>query len=739
MGFTIPWRCLIPVDAVESIFGADGGTTISNESGAGVSISTEDEAPQTLSDKIVTISGSVEEKEKACHFIMKDLWTSQGIGSDEDGIFVLIVPSNYVGAIIGPKGVKIKEIMQTSGADINVGREAIIGMPDNPMVVNGSQSQVTKAALMAMAVLQEFADRDKISQDDFKYIPGRSATPRPPSRAGSGPAARFIVPKGVTGYIIGRGGEKIRNMKEQTGAYIQIRGNDDEPNTGLTEEERSLEIRGDPESRAQGVKAVFVEMDQMPDPPNDVRMLVPSIVPITASDFANGAEVEVSVDSAVRGSGAQQEKVVVISGPVFPRLKVVFSILTLMDEEIGARGSSESPPIQASSKPNSGGLSSVQTTSPREAVSGGSGESAPIQASSKPNSGGLSSPQTNTPREVVSENSVEELRREPETGKVFTFIQFKSEFRNIYTDTEIRDYWRDACTCVPNEKTTMNSPAVPGAAVGYGQSSNLESVASPHKEFPEAKPGANGIDHVGPAHVQRCSLLASSGNGMEEPGPSAAGMPSSMGPLARQQNEIDHSLATKPTLVQSHGVGHVSDDGVRESFDRCADDFKACKSDSEATQPTCSVTHPMSNTVANSAVRKDDVPNCSRESNPILSQPGPSTRSFAVDTNGKETCTLPPIPSAFGGVGMCAWPQASFFNFAPKMHSTLVLLLRKRLVQEHLVPAGHLQDIACSCNVRIDLDAGASQDDICLVLSGTPADNALAALLLQWRIWFASA
>lgn len=58
-----------------------------------------------------------------------------------------------------------QEIMQASGADINVGREPIIGMPDNPMIVTGSQEQILSATVMAMAVLQELADRSNLKED----------------------------------------------------------------------------------------------------------------------------------------------------------------------------------------------------------------------------------------------------------------------------------------------------------------------------------------------------------------------------------------------------------------------------------------------------------------------------------------------------------------------------------------------------------------------------------------------
>merc|ERR1711879_830211 len=57
-------------------------------SGASVHVSGHGDAPETLSDKILTLEGSVQQKEEACRLIVQDLWQSQGIPPDEEGIFV---------------------------------------------------------------------------------------------------------------------------------------------------------------------------------------------------------------------------------------------------------------------------------------------------------------------------------------------------------------------------------------------------------------------------------------------------------------------------------------------------------------------------------------------------------------------------------------------------------------------------------------------------------------------------
>jgi len=62
MNFPVPWRALLPVDALEVLTGKNGSVLkeICDASGASVEVSGDGETPETLSDKIVTISGSVE-------------------------------------------------------------------------------------------------------------------------------------------------------------------------------------------------------------------------------------------------------------------------------------------------------------------------------------------------------------------------------------------------------------------------------------------------------------------------------------------------------------------------------------------------------------------------------------------------------------------------------------------------------------------------------------------------------
>lgn len=167
----VPWRCLVPSDAVNDIVGRHGANlqVLTESSGAVIKISQEGETPATLADKIVSFGGLVEQKENACAQIVRMLRQMQGVRDNEPGVFVIIVPQISAPVIVGAKGAQIRSIMEQSGAEVNVGREAIIGMPDQPISINGTLDQVVSAVSKLNGVLQDMADRGKLHDRDFIY------------------------------------------------------------------------------------------------------------------------------------------------------------------------------------------------------------------------------------------------------------------------------------------------------------------------------------------------------------------------------------------------------------------------------------------------------------------------------------------------------------------------------------------------------------------------------------------
>mmetsp|Transcript_66203 Transcript_66203/g.191874 ORF Transcript_66203/g.191874 Transcript_66203/m.191874 type:complete len:128 (-) Transcript_66203:23-406(-) len=116
-----------------------------------------------------------------------------------------------------------------------------------------------------------------------------------------------------------------------------------------------------------------------------------------------------------------------------------------------------------------------------------------------------------------------------------------------------------------------------------------------------------------------------------------------------------------------------------------------------------------------------------------------STHFFAESTMDMSSGFARGLGPFVGGFGMPgafgSFPHLPGAPFGPG--SQLHLALPARTVRERLVPDGHMAEIAQGCRVQIDLHEEVPPDKLRVVLSGSVTANSLAALALQWRIWFA--
>jgi len=606
----------------------------------------------------------------------------------EDGIFVLIMPTCAVGAIIGTKGAKIKEIMEASRCDINVGREAVIGMPDNPMVLNGTQAQVLSATVHANAVLQELAERDRVKEDDFRYIPGRqNAPPRPVSRGGaSGLNARFIVSKSTAGFLIGKGGEKIKQLKEESGAFMQFRNAEEEPALCLTDEERVLEVRGSIAEREQGVRVLMAAMDQMSqEPQTNTRMLVSSrLEPAMLEEAAASANVQLTL-----GADASGEVIATLDGPMFSRSKAIFAMLALLDTQAGGA------PPRMESRPSFG------TASPPK-------EQAPARAPEVPIAAAH-------PVKQVGDDGEEEERIEPETGKAFKWAAFQVEFSKIYSPKDVLDYWRDACKIAPKKTSSMQAEVVP-----HGSNSTLTNAAEAVHPERRIENIANGTGPSPPVQSHQ-PLVANAGATQE-----------------RHTDRSSHAVEVHPAARSEQSF--VGDAGV-PSFGSARTPDVPLLHETKPVEQSWQERQPQQQ----EAVKPWQPPQAAaRPAESISFTPQPQDMASGASASQQSLLAGAGSGTMWGGFDQQAAMNQMGFNMPGMFGSQcgapcgqLHLLLPRAVVQGKLVPDGHLAAIAQACSVQIDLADGATPEQLCVVVSGTVVANSLAALMLQWHILFA--
>ncbi|XP_010726261.1 poly(rC)-binding protein 2 isoform X5 [Meleagris gallopavo] len=130
---------------------------------------------------------------------------------------------------------------EESGARINISEG---NCPERIITLAGPTNAIFKAFAMII---------DKLEEDISSSMTNSTAASRPPV------TLRLVVPASQCGSLIGKGGCKIKEIRESTGAQVQVAG-DMLPNST----ERAITIAGIPQSIIECVKQICVVMLESP-------------------------------------------------------------------------------------------------------------------------------------------------------------------------------------------------------------------------------------------------------------------------------------------------------------------------------------------------------------------------------------------------------------------------------------------------------------------------------------------
>ncbi|XP_043501957.1 far upstream element-binding protein 3-like isoform X1 [Polistes fuscatus] len=186
--------------------------------------------------------------------------------TSSDGVEVL-VPRAAVGVVIGKGGDMIKKIQAETGARVQFQQGREDGPGDRKCLLSGKHQAVEQARQRIQELIDSVMRRD----DGRNNMGARSGprgngfgTSRNPNEYGTwdrrqgGPMqdkieTTFTVPSSKCGIIIGKGGETIKQINQQTGAHCEL----DRRNQS-NESEKIFIIRGNPE-QVEHAKRIFSE------------------------------------------------------------------------------------------------------------------------------------------------------------------------------------------------------------------------------------------------------------------------------------------------------------------------------------------------------------------------------------------------------------------------------------------------------------------------------------------------
>uniref|UniRef100_A0A2K5R3Y4 K Homology domain-containing protein n=1 Tax=Cebus imitator TaxID=2715852 RepID=A0A2K5R3Y4_CEBIM len=186
-------------------------------------------------------------------------------GVTESGLNVtltirLLMHGKEVGSITGKKEESVKRIREESGArfDISEGN-----CPERIITLTGPTNAIFKAFAMMI---------DKLEEDINSSMTNSTAASRPPV------TLRLVVPATQCGSLIGKGGCKIKEIRESTGAQVQLSG-DMLPNST----KQAITVAGVPQSVTECVQQIcLVMLETFPQSPQ-VRVMTIPYQPMPAS------------------------------------------------------------------------------------------------------------------------------------------------------------------------------------------------------------------------------------------------------------------------------------------------------------------------------------------------------------------------------------------------------------------------------------------------------------------------
>ncbi|XP_070398285.1 poly(rC)-binding protein 3 isoform X2 [Nothobranchius furzeri] len=153
----------------------------------------------------------------------------------------LLMHGKEVGSIIGKKGETVKKMREESGARINISEGS---SPERIVTITGPTEGIFRAFSM---IAQKF------EEDIAAAMTNSNVTSKPPV------TLRLVFPGSQCGSLIGKGGSKIKEIRETTGAQVQVAGDMLPDST-----ERAVTISGTPQAITQCVRHICSVMLESP-------------------------------------------------------------------------------------------------------------------------------------------------------------------------------------------------------------------------------------------------------------------------------------------------------------------------------------------------------------------------------------------------------------------------------------------------------------------------------------------
>ncbi|XP_056135607.1 far upstream element-binding protein 2 isoform X2 [Lampris incognitus] len=229
---------MIPAGKAGLVIGKGGETIKQLQERAGVKmILIQDSSQPSNIDKPLRIIGDPYKVQQAMDMVNEILRERDHAGFGErneyssrmeGGGLDVPVPRHSVGVVIGRSGEMIKKIQMDAGVKIQF-KPDDGASPDKMAHIMGPPDRCEHAASIINDLLQSIRVREEGGQGGPPGPPGMGMPPGGRGR-GRGPGnwgppggeMAFSIPAHKCGLVIGRGGENVKSINQQTGAFVEI-------------------------------------------------------------------------------------------------------------------------------------------------------------------------------------------------------------------------------------------------------------------------------------------------------------------------------------------------------------------------------------------------------------------------------------------------------------------------------------------------------------------------------------
>uniref|UniRef100_A0A4W6FKT2 Insulin-like growth factor 2 mRNA binding protein 2a n=1 Tax=Lates calcarifer TaxID=8187 RepID=A0A4W6FKT2_LATCA len=149
---------------------------------------------------------------------------SGGLGAprprQQDFPLRMLVPTQFVGAIIGKEGLTIKNVTKQTQSKVDIHRKENAGAAEKPITIHSTPEGCSSACRMILDIMQKEANETKTTED----IP-----------------LKILAHNSLVGRLIGKEGRNLKKIEEETGTKITISSLQD---LTIYNPERTITVKG---------------------------------------------------------------------------------------------------------------------------------------------------------------------------------------------------------------------------------------------------------------------------------------------------------------------------------------------------------------------------------------------------------------------------------------------------------------------------------------------------------------